>query len=101
MPSAERIRMVKKYIDKAIFTYKKLQEINPGYQTLVGNSAMKVFNESMNGYMQMIMCRDERSAKEYLDQVIPDETITSIAKNYLSSCGQNAIFFAYGDIDTY
>lgn len=101
IPSKERIAMVKSYIDKAISTFKKLQALNPDYKTLVGNSGMKLFNEFMHGYMQMKMCRSEQFAREYLDQVSPDETIMAIAKNYLSGCLPNAIIFTFGDNDTY
>ncbi|HEV7779718.1 MAG TPA: hypothetical protein VGO58_00550 [Chitinophagaceae bacterium] len=101
MPSPERVLKVKEYIDKAIVTYKNLEKNNPLYKTMIGNAGMRVFNEQMNGYMQMMMCGNEQLAREYLEQVTPDKNIESIARQYLSGCAPNSILFSFGDNDTY
>ncbi len=100
-PSPQRINKVKELIDKSISEYRKLTEKNPTYQTIVGNSPLKLFNQYMLGYNQMIMCGNDVLAKEYLDNAPLEEPYIIQAKNYLNSCEQNAILFVFGDNDTY
>lgn len=100
-PTAERIEKVKETIDKAILQFEKLNNLNPGYKTVVGSATLKLFNEYMHGYNQMIMCGNDVLANEYLQKAPLPEAYIRQAKNYLNSCEQNAILFSYGDNDTY
>lgn len=101
IPSKQRIDSVNFYIGKAIETYKILAAKNPRYMSVVGNAAMKVFNEQMNGYMQMMMAGYNDLAKNYINSIEPNATIEALAQNYLNSCPPYSILFTYGDNDTY
>jgi len=100
-PSAERVEKVVSNIDNGILQFEKLNALNPNYKTIVGNGNLKLFNEYMHGYNQMFMCGDDDKAKKYLDKIHLDERYINQAKNYLNSCGRNAILFSFGDNDTY
>lgn len=101
LPSARRIDSVKQAIDNALVEFGKLKSANPQYKTAVGNSTLKLFNEYIHGYSLMSICNKEDLARQYLDKAYLPESYITQAKNYLNSCGQNAILFSYGDNDTY
>lgn len=101
LPSQQRADSTVFYIRKAAACYAELKKRNPAYQTLVGNIGMKHFNELMYGYNQMSMAGYSDLAMRFLQEIEPNETITSIAKNYLSNCPPNSILIAFGDNDTY
>lgn len=101
MPSPARVMKAKNYIDTALMLYKKLVAKNPAYRGVVGNAAMKLFNEQMHGFHTMSMAGDSIKAREYLNSITPDPIFLSMAKNYLAGLAPNAIVITYGDNDTY
>jgi hypothetical protein len=100
-PSPRRIDSVVININKAVGIFRLLAERNPRYKTVIGNSGMKVFNELMNGYMQMMMTGYEEKAQLFIRAILPNRSITQLAKNYLAGCPPHAILFTFGDNDTY
>lgn len=101
MPSPIRIERVVKAISKSVEVYDRLLQQNPSYKTLVGNIYLKKFNETMHGYMQMLLSMEEEKARTFINKANLAEPYAQQAKNYLNSCDSNAILFTYGDNDTY
>lgn len=101
LPSSERLDKVELYLLKSIEIYERLKKQNPAYVCLVGNVSLKKFNESMHGYMQMMMSLRMDRAATFLNNTSLEKEYATQAKNYLNSCDSNAILFTYGDNDTY
>ncbi|MCP9752187.1 hypothetical protein [Ferruginibacter sp. HRS2-29] len=101
IPSAERINKALYNIEKSISTLQVVEKRNPAFGLLVGNAHLKVFNENMHGYMQMMFADREKEARHFIDQITLDEPYRVQARNYLNSCDSNAILFSFSDNDTY
>lgn len=90
-----------KYVDKGIETFKKLNALNPYYETVVGNIYIKYCNEHMYAYLTLCEWGYENKAKKYLVPNLYGEAFLSASKNYLTSVEDNSIVFSNGDNDTY
>lgn len=101
LPSSLRVDSIRYFISRSIEYLDRLQKKNIAYQTLVGNSGMKKFNEQVHGYMQMMLAGRPNLAADFLKQVATNSTIIQIARNYLQQLPANSILFTYGDNDTY
>ena len=69
-PSKERIEKVKQSINKGLIQFDKLNTLNPNFLTIVGNANLKLFNQYMNGYNQLLMCGNKDEGKKYLEKII-------------------------------
>lgn len=101
LPSDRRIQLAIKYMNEGISIWEKLSKSNPKYQTLVGNTRMKSFNDKMYGYYYMLICKKNVEARNFLNKIEFDESIERIGKKYLDACPQNSILITFGDNDTY
>jgi hypothetical protein len=101
MPSEARIKKALYNIEKSIATLEIVEKRNPTFSVLVGDAHLKVFNENMHGYMQMIFANHEKEARYFIDKITLEEPYKMQARNYLNSCDSNAILFSFSDNDTY
>jgi hypothetical protein len=99
--SASRIKKFIHYEKKSWEAYEKLLKINPGYQTRVGNIALKLANEHLFLYSDLQMTGDTIDALKALEGVHYPDSILQLYKSCLNSLGKNAIIIAGGDNDTY
>lgn len=90
-----------KYVYKAIDCFHKTHQINPYYETLVGNMYIKYCNEYMYAFSVLSEYGFEEKAKQFLVPGLYGDAFLSIAKNFFNSIDNNGILFTNGDNDTY
>lgn len=99
--SVEQLKEYRLYRHLAIQKFKKLSEINPRFETIVGPIWIKASNEHMTSFLDLRMHQNEKEALAELADNLYTPFYISLAKNYLNSCAPNAILFTNGDNDTY
>lgn len=87
--------------NKTIEAYKKLLEVNPEYETMVGKVQTKLSNEYVFLWSELKQGGREKEAEQFLVADLYDELMINFAKNMLTSAEKDAILFCNGDNDTY
>lgn len=99
--SKSRIDKFILYELKAINAYSEILKINPDYGTRVGNIRIKIANEYMFTYLELLMAGDSIKAKEFSNKAQYPDSLLSLSKSYLSTLPLNSILITSGDNDTY
>ena len=86
---------------KALDAYSKIRKINPEYVTRVGNISIKLANEYMFSYLELLMAGDSTRAIDFAKQSNYPDSLISLSKSYLSTLPLNSILITSGDNDTY
>lgn len=99
--SKSRIEKFLFYELKAINAYSEILKVNPDYVTRVGNIRIKLANEYMFTYLELLMAGDSIKAKEFAYKAQYPDSLLSLSKSYLSALPLNSILITSGDNDTY
>ena len=99
--SKSRIEKFLFYELKAINAYSEILKINPDYVTRVGNIRIKMANEYIFTYLELLMAGDSIKAKEFVYKAQYPDSLLSLSKSYLSALPSNSILITSGDNDTY
>ncbi len=99
--STSRIEKFLFYELKAINAYSEILKINPNYVTRVGNIKIKLANEYMFTYLELLMAGDFTKAKEFAYKAEYPDSLLSLSKSYLAALPLNSILITGGDNDTY
>jgi hypothetical protein len=99
--SKSRIEKFIYYELKAINAYTEILKLNPDYITRVGNIKIKLANEYMFSYLELLMAGDTSKAREFAAKAEYPDSLLSLSKSYLSKLPINSILITSGDNDTY
>ena len=99
--SKTRIEKFIFYELKAINAYSEILKLNPDYETRVGNIKIKLANEYMFSYLELLMAGDLVRAKEFAKKAVYPDSLLLLSKSYLSALPANSILITGGDNDTY
>ncbi|MCH2042939.1 MAG: hypothetical protein MK212_02270 [Saprospiraceae bacterium] len=98
-PEGVDIEAGQKYAAKALEIFGYLKDNHPKHEGIVGEMPVK-YNASCMDYW-LFAQYNGIDGTAYLNKADYPAAMVAMAKNYLSSCPQNAILITYGDNDTY
>jgi hypothetical protein len=98
--NSKKEKFVRYYL-KAIDAYSKLSIQNPAYETRVGNIKIKLANEYMFMYTELLMSADMIKARQYAAKASYNDSLLNMGKQFLDSVPLNSILITGGDNDTY
>lgn len=101
LPGRARIDSFLYYINRSVSYYEQLDRQNPGYKLRVGTPMMKILNEQLHEYHQLLTAGYEKEAKALVSLLVNDSIYNRIGRTYLDACPANSILITYGDNDTY
>ncbi len=99
--SKSRSEKFMEYELKAINAYSEILRLNPDYVTRVGNIKIKLANEYMFSYLELLMAGDTMKAKEFAEKAEYPDSLLLLSKAYLSTLPLKSILITSGDNDTY
>lgn len=90
-----------RYLQKGIDAYTVLARQNPHYETRVGNINIKLANEYMLLYSELLMDKDPDRGLPFAGKAIYTDSLLRICKNYLDAVPPGGILITGHDNDTY
>ena len=99
--TGSRVEKFIQYELKAINAYADMLAINPDYITKVGNIRVKLANEYMFTYLELMMAGDSLRAQAFASKAAYPDSLLALNQSYLTALPLNSILITGGDNDTY
>jgi hypothetical protein len=99
--AGSRVEKFIQYEVKAINAYADILAINPNYVTKVGSIRVKLANEYMFTYLELMMAGDSLKAEAFARKAAYPDSLLSLNQSYLTTLPVNSILITGGDNDTY
>jgi len=99
--SGDEKQEIIRLMQKAQYYFNKVYKLNKDFCVVVGTIHTKLCNEYMDLFYKLWPLTSIEEAATFVPDNLYTANVLSEARNYLNACDSNAIFFAWGDNDTY
>lgn len=88
-------------MESSIQAFKVLELQDPTYPLVVGTPRVKIANQYMTAYLDLVLAQKTKLAEDWIKDDIYPEIYLEMAAAMLNSCPQDAFLFTNGDNDTF